>query len=137
MQLSIMQDIEEQCIQQLNDVLTRIPETQGIPIGTRIPINDSGSTPSEFIRLIASNPTAETMTTTTWTITLEGWAATETRASRITALATAALGESTGILFGVQTLGGPGNDPHPDYPAMSRYAATLQARSRNIIQQIQ
>ncbi|WEV59674.1 hypothetical protein OZX67_03815 [Bifidobacterium sp. ESL0728] len=136
MQLSASRDIEQQCIDQISSVLHEITETQTVEVGTRISVDKDGNTLPEFIRIFASNSQSETMKTTSWNITVEGWAQTETRASELTRLATSALLDSHGLLFGCQLLGGAGNDPHPDYPKMSRYDSIVEVRSRNIIKNI-
>jgi hypothetical protein len=136
MQLSISRDVEEQCIAAIAHVFAAMNDVSSVPCATRIPTDSANVTLSEFVRIIASNPQSETRKTTAWTITVEGWAQTETRASRICVLALAALTQATGLLFDGHITGGAGNDPHPDYPLMGRYSATMTLRSRNIIQQI-
>ncbi|WEV72150.1 hypothetical protein [Bifidobacterium sp. ESL0790] len=133
MQLNIPRDIEQQCAGQISAVFDTIPEVRGIEAGTRIAVDQNGQTLDEFVRLIASGCQNETPKTTSWNITVEGWAQSETRAARITSLALAALENAHGELFGYRLLGGAGNDPEPDYPHMSRYSATVEMRSRNII----
>jgi hypothetical protein len=136
MQLSVARDVEDQSIEQILDAFTHSTEVSGLPVGTRIAVDDSGRTMPEFIRLMASNEQSETLKTTSWTITLEGWAQSETRASKILSLACAALAESEGLLYGASIFGGAGNDPHPDYPNMSRYSALVGIKSRNSIENI-
>lgn len=136
MQLNIPRDIEQQCADQIAGTFARMPETAGVTAGTRIAVDPTGDTLGEFVRLIASAPQNETPKTTSWDITVEGWADTETRAARLTALALASLEAAHGDLYGYRLLGGAGNDPEPDYPHMSRYSATVEMRSRNIITNI-
>lgn len=136
MQLNIPRDVEQQCADHIASVFARIPEVDKVAAGTKVAVDPAGNTCDEFVRLIASGSQNETPKTTSWNITVEGWARTESRAARITALALSALESAHGMLFGYRLLGGAGNDPEPDYPHMSRYSATVEIRSRNVIVEI-
>lgn len=132
MELSVASDVEQLCIDAIN--AASVPGLAGLPVSTRIPVDKStGATRKEFVRLWASNDAAETLVTHAPTVTVEGWADSESRAQRIMALAVAVLCAQEGALFGVRQIGGVGNNPHPDYPSKYRYSALLQARTRDEI----
>lgn len=130
MELSIPGDAEQLALDALNAGFALIPEVSSVPVSTKIKKVSSGETESEFVRVWASNLVQETMVTDAPTLTVEGWANTETRAARILALAVAVLKEQEGALFGVSEIGGVGNNPHPDYPSKFRYSALLEVRVR-------
>jgi hypothetical protein len=132
-QLSVPRDIEDLCIARINQVFSLLPETSAISVGTRIPVDESGNTEHEFVRLMAANGRSQTPVTTSWTITVEGWARSETRAARLMALAVSALETGDPPLLQGKLLGGAGNDPDPDHSDMSRYSALVSIQAHDSI----
>ena len=129
MELSVQGDVEQLALDAIGAGFALIPEVSRVPASTKIKVV-SGVTADEFVRVWASNLFQETLVTDAPTLTVEGWANTETRAARILALAVAVLKEQEGTLFGVSQIGGVGNNPHPDYPSKFRYSALLEVRAR-------
>lgn len=132
-QLSMPRDIEQQAISLLTETMQRNPDLRAVRVGTKIPRIQNGKPAGEFIRLIATSPTSETVKTTSWMLTVEAWAAKESRAHYLLAIATGALLDSRGLLFRGEQVGGSGNDPHPDFPLYARYSTAIHIRSRNKI----
>lgn len=132
-QLSVPRDIEQQAISLLAEIMSRNTDLQAVTVGTKIPRSQNGKPAGEFIRLIATSPTSETVKTTSWMLTVEAWAQTESRAQYLLAVATSILLDSRGLLFHGEQVGGSGNDPHPDFPLYARYSTTIHIRSRNKI----
>lgn len=131
-ELSILRDIEGLAIQALTSGLAAVSDAAGIHVGTKIPTGSDGATLPEFVRVIASNITTTTLVTHAFTLTVEGWAQSETRAQRINSVAAAILREQADTLFDFQELGG-GNTPHPDFPAWARYQSLMSGRVRDQI----
>lgn len=135
-QLSVPRDVEQQAIDLLTGIMHRDTDLQTVKVGTKIPRSSNGKPIGEFIRIMATTPTRETIKTTSWLLTVEGWAATESRAQYLLAIAASILLDSRGLLFYGEQTGGSGNDPHPDYPLYARYSTTIHIRSRNKIIEI-
>lgn len=131
-ELSVGADAEQLALDALAAEFPKIAEVANVKASTKI-LTVNGKTAKEFVRLWAANFNEETLVTQAPTITVEGWADTETRAQRIMALAVAVLHVQEGKLFGVRVIGGVGNNPHPDYPSKARYSALLQVRTRSQI----
>lgn len=132
-ELSVGADPEQLAIDAIDAAFEKLPEVSKVTATTKIPTDVKGATRAEFVRVWASNFNEETLVTQNPTLTVEGWANTETRAQRIMALAVAVLRVQEGDLFGVRVIGGVGNNPHPDYPSKARYSALLQVRTRSQI----
>lgn len=132
-QLSVSRDVEQQAISLLTETMRANTDLQAVRVGTKIPRSTNGKPAGDFIRLVATSPTSETIKTTSWMLTVEAWAAKESRAQYLLSIATSILLDSRGLLFHGEQVGGSGNDPHPDFPLYARYSTTIHIRSRNKI----
>lgn len=97
----------------------------GLPIGTKVPT----TRPPEFIRVLRTGGTKETIRSEAAQITIEAWAQDESSASDILSAARAVLNAADSQLFGVREFGGPGNLPDPT-TAQIRFTMSFQIRAR-------
>ena len=121
-------DVEGICVASIKDAF-RSGEASGVRVSTKIPTS-GGKTLDEFVRVIALGGVDDTLVSGDERVMLEGWAATEVRAHRLWALALAALTHDAVRMVSARRLGGPSNDPHSDYPALSRYSGQVGVRVR-------
>ncbi|MDN4645360.1 hypothetical protein [Arthrobacter sp. PsM3] len=103
----------------------RKPLLTGIPIGTKVP----PTRPPEFIRVLRTGGTKETVRSEAAQITIEAWAQDEARAADLLSTARAILNAADGQLFGVREFGGPANLPDPT-TAQIRFTMSFQIRAR-------
>lgn len=108
--------------------VTELRARMPVEIGTKVP----RPRPSEFGRVVSVGGTQRDLVTDSPTLTLEGFAETETRARRISAEMIAHLqaagraGRVGGIpCYGVRVASLPANLPLPSVPDRQRYTATV------------
>ncbi|UGS26324.1 hypothetical protein K8F61_17110 [Microbacterium resistens] len=104
-------------------------------IGTRVP----SRRPAEFGRVVSAGGTARDLVTDSFTLALEGFATTETRARRLCAEMIAHLqaagraGSVGGVTcYGVRAPSLPANLPMPSVPDRFRFTATVSVDLRRV-----
>lgn len=89
--------------------------------------------PAEFGRLMRIGGPRESFVSENALLTLEGWAATESRALAILNRGRAILAAQDGALFGYSEPGGPNNLPDPTVPDQVRYTLIVSVRARGSV----
>lgn len=128
-------DVEKELITELDARMAATPYP--VKAHTQIPPNPR---PGEFIRVIAAGGAERDLVTDSRTVTLEGWAETETRAERICSYALAVVYAAAragtvgaAVCYYVASFGLPVNLPHPQVPDMYRYQTTISVDLRKVV----
>lgn len=115
-------DVEALIVSALNAGFTAHSEPT-IKASTKVP----NPRPAEFVRVLSSGGLDETMVTDSVLVTIEGWAATETRALRLCDMARAILRSQDGAIRGARGFSYPQNLPDPVADQV-RYTSTGDVR---------
>ncbi len=114
-------------------VVAELNARMDAPAGTRIPL----PRPPEFVRVVSAGGVERDLVSDTFTLAVEGFAATETAAQRLCAFAIAYLQSAgrSGILGGITCYGVgvtalPANLPMPSVPDRYRFTATITVSLR-------
>lgn len=97
----------------------------GIYVGTVVPT----TRPAEFFRVLRTGGIRETVRSEAAQITVEAWAANESRAYDLLSTARALLNAADSQIYGVREFAGPANLPDPATGSI-RYTMTFQIRAR-------
>ena len=116
-------------------LVTGLSARMDVHVGTRIP----NPRPEEFIRVVSAGGAERDLVSDSFTLTVEGFAATEGRARFLCASAIAHAqaagreGRLGGVVcYGVGVASLPANLPMPSVPDRFRYSATITAALRKV-----
>lgn len=116
-------------------VVEELNERMDVSVGTRVPRDR----PSEFVRVVSTGGAERDLVSDTFTLAVEGFAASEGRArflcaSAIAQAQAAGRGGSVGgvTCYGVRAVGLPANLPMPSVPDRFRFTATIAVDLRRV-----